>query len=226
MARHTIGKASNPRGGPNQQLCERCRPWDDLVSISSGNNPLKLGNPIGGSVDSSLHVLLTNTHCLICQALASTITARLAHEQRAEPQLNTHDVLVRNYGPYFLHSGYRDPSPADSESGSWMIDWSDPTCTRLRVIIKLDVFCSTESSMPVYYMTPQFCLRHSRSKPTTLVAVDPWEIPYFDTTLLRTWIDTCDGIHAHENAAHDLETGWSFFLLGAEFESVISSAVV
>ncbi|KAF3767467.1 hypothetical protein M406DRAFT_69611 [Cryphonectria parasitica EP155] len=211
MARHPVDKSgsSNQRTGPNQQLCERCRPWDDLVSISSGINPLRLGYPIAGSVDSTLQSMLSNTHCLVCQALSKAIQTRLAHEQRTDPNLNVHDVLILNYGPYFLHSGcHEQASPDNGSGGSWMVDWSDPTCTRLRLIIKLDIFCSRGDDMLApLYMTPQFCLRHARSKPTMLIGVDPWEVPYFDTSLLRSWIHTCDGIHGHEKIIQDAGTG-------------------
>lgn len=201
MARYSIDKANPLRGTPNQQLCKRCQPFDDLVSISAGNNPLRLGCPIAGSVDSSLRAI-SNTHCLVCQALSAAVGARLAHEKRtSNPQLNTDDVLVRNYGPYFLHSGHHDSASGDGGSGAWMVDWSDPSCSRLRLIVRLDIICSAGEVLVPFYMTPQLCLRHSRTKPTALVGVEPWEVPYFDTTLLRRWIDTCDGIHGHRQNA-------------------------
>ncbi|KAF8856756.1 hypothetical protein BDZ45DRAFT_745076 [Acephala macrosclerotiorum] len=44
-------------------------------------------------------------------------------------------------------------------------------------------------------MTPQFCLNFSKFLFQHLIDVEPWEIPFFDVTLLKLWIRGCDSIH-------------------------------
>lgn len=55
---------------------------------------------------------------------------------------------------------------------------------------------TTSHDYPPIEMIPQFCLRYVRSGGIPkLAAIEPWEIPLFDISLLKKWVDGCQQSH-------------------------------
>lgn len=49
-------------------------------------------------------------------------------------------------------------------------------------------------------MSPQLQLFYSKAQKPRLVKIEPWEVPFVDISLLRTWIRACEDIHGNSCA--------------------------
>lgn len=186
MAQYTDDRPKNPL------LCEKCQIWDSIDSYAQWW-PYPEGFDFPQNVAESVQ-------CMICKAAITAIAARVS--QMSIPQ--TSQVLFRNNGPYFLDHDTGDPS----DSISHRIDTSDPSESIVRLLMGLVV--KIEPAAPTvpttardgpaeFEMTPQFCLRYGHNGPQSyLKSVEPWEVPLFDVSLLKQWLQGCAKIHGVE----------------------------
>lgn len=173
----------------NPLLCKQCQPWDDVWGFGPQRGP-----------HSNLEDLSSNTCCMICQAISKAVNSRLKESQSHEQWPET-SVVVRNDGPFFLDTGYYPayhPSREDS---------TDPTRTAIRLIMNLQIgVLSKDQSVPEdidntassIAMTPQFCLYYSTGESPCFTHIEPWEVPFFDVPLLRTWLRGCETVHGSQ----------------------------
>lgn len=163
----------------NPLLCEQCQPWDNIWSFE----------PQRGAY-MSLRELSYHTYCLICRAILTVVNSHRTESESFEkwPASRT---FVRNDGPFFLDTGYY---PAYHPS---RVDTSNPTNTAVRLVMNLNISMLLEdpgspedinNGASSIDMTPQFCLYFSTSATPHLAHVESWEIPFFDISLLRTWL--------------------------------------
>jgi hypothetical protein len=161
---------------PNPLLCERCQIWADIWALCGTFSKRE---------PTSLHKLLANEGCLVCQTIGVVVETR----RRSSKTLSdwpASRVSVYDGGSYFLDGGVFPPK------SSYRIDSLDPTKSTIRLLISLEVtFLSEEpqSSMPqpeISYLegsqseelypendnrkvepklalTPQFCFHYSTS---------------------------------------------------------------
>ncbi|KAF4983713.1 hypothetical protein FZEAL_929 [Fusarium zealandicum] len=185
-------KSTAPRP-QNPLLCQKCQAWDSIESYKDwwhydSDDFIILGD------------LLNNTLCMICIAATWAVRARL--EQIGTSPASR--VWVRNDGPFFL-----DEDTGDLErSALHRIDSSNPEESIVRLLLALEVRIDPENAtVPTkeeiersrFNMTPQFCLRYSIGKSTShLASVDPWEVRYFDFSVLKQWIQGCSKLHGVE----------------------------
>jgi hypothetical protein len=47
-------------------------------------------------------------------------------------------------------------------------------------------------------MTPQYRLVYSPRDQPKLVGLEPWVVPYFDISLLRSWVRDCEAFHGDQ----------------------------
>lgn len=171
------------RSGP--RLCRRCQ---------NGGSDIKVED------SRSLAEISRNTHCLICLAVVSWVDTRRAASSHLAVWPASR-VFVQYGGDYFLDSGdYREPYPNRSDN-------SDPTQTIVRCIMSLHVRFIVEDSLEgwaerrshliasEFKITPQVSLRYLEDPPLGLVGVEPWEVPSFDVSLLRSWLQGCAKVH-------------------------------
>ena len=178
-----------PNRSINQLLCGQCQPWD---------NPWGFEPQIGAY--SNLGELSSNADCMICQVMVKVVNSRLKESELLE-QWPTTRVFIRNDGPFFLDTGYY---PAYHPSREHL---ADPTKTAIRLVMSLHVSMLLEDQRPpedIYNaassitLTPQFCLYYSTGAAPCLVCIEPWEVPFFDISLLRTWLQGCESVHGSQ----------------------------
>ncbi|RSM03519.1 hypothetical protein CDV31_010450 [Fusarium ambrosium] len=187
MAQETDARPKNPL------LCDNCQIWDNVNSYAEWWPYPERFDPLQNAPE--------NVQCMICKAAMTAITARVS--QMNIPQ--TSRVLFRNNGPYFLDHDTGDPA----DSISHRIDTSDPSESVVRLLmglmVKVEPAASTvtataaQSEQSEFEMTPQFCLRYEHNDPqSSLKSVEPWEVPLFDVSLLKQWLQGCAKIHGAE----------------------------
>ncbi|KAM0420898.1 hypothetical protein ACHAPT_011287 [Fusarium lateritium] len=190
MDRDTVAAATR---STNPLLCDKCQIWDNVDSYAEW-----------WDYDYEAFVLLQDVpdsiQCIICKAAMAAVAARTS--QMSIP--STSRVLFRNDGPYFLDYDTGDPSNAISHR----IDTSDPAESVVRLLMGLVI--KLESMIPTaptkagaedaeLRVTPQFCLRYQNSGThTSLKSVEPWEVPFFDVSLLKQWVRGCTKLHGAE----------------------------
>jgi hypothetical protein len=57
---------------------------------------------------------------------------------------------------------------------------------------------SRQRALSSFIMTPQFCLRYSTGDSPHLSSIEPWEVPFFDLSLVRTWFQGCEDVHGSQ----------------------------
>lgn len=186
MAQDTESRPENPL------LCDSCQIWDNVDSYAEWW-PYPEGFNILENVPESVQ-------CIICKAAMTAIAARVS--QMNIPQ--TSRVLFRNNGPFFLDHDTGEPS----KSISHRIDTSDPSESIVRLLMCLvvkvesvtsSVAATDQDKQSEFEMTPQFCLRYGRNgSQSYLKSVEPWEVPLFDVSLLKQWLQGCAKIHGAE----------------------------
>ncbi|KAK3328252.1 heterokaryon incompatibility protein-domain-containing protein [Cercophora scortea] len=195
----------------NPLLCQRCQSWNNIETVVQHGSTL--------ANIRSLEQLAYNAHCLLCRALVSAVETRRSASQ---PELtNTSSsswpaaqILVRNHGPFFLDNGIHHHHPTAHTSAR--IDNSEVIQTTVRLLISLEISFVPEVSMRDWVdgaavttlaashicITPQFALRFSGVQgspgPPQLISIEPWEVPFFDISLLRTWLRGCEEVHHRE----------------------------
>lgn len=151
--------------------------------------------------------------CAICAAVYTAAKTRLEWE-RSEGRTYADSLIARNLGPLFLDNRF---TPGDR------VDRSRSGESRLLVAIHIMIYQLAGPSLAqvpstpnsschedqvfkdigyrkVHELAPRFCLRHTKDVPTHLSGVDPWETPFFDVGLLKSWISSCEGIHSVETS--------------------------
>lgn len=182
---------------PNPLLCQRCQPWDNVWTWD--NEP-------GRDDARNLQELSRQTNCLMCCILTTVIKTRRSNSEILQKWPES-KVSVRQRGPFFL-----DESVGPLESPT-RVDSTDPSKTIIRLILELEItFLSEESklhemsaeaqskysdqkAMSKITLTPQFCFHYSADVKPHLTGIEPWEIPFFDVSLLRTWLQGCEAVH-------------------------------
>ncbi|KAH9211708.1 heterokaryon incompatibility protein-domain-containing protein [Leptodontidium sp. 2 PMI_412] len=160
----------------NPLLCQRCQIWDNIwtwVYRRTKDDPI------------SLQELSRKTNCLMCRILGTMIETRRGNSE-----------TLRVWPP---ESPFR-------------IDSSDPTKTTIRLLLHLEVtFLSNELELDETLaevqseysdrkaskitLTPQLCFNYSADGTPHLTSIEPWEIPVFDVSLLKTWLRGCETVH-------------------------------
>lgn len=189
---------------PDSTLCEKCHTWNDVVFISSKSQSQVYYE--SHAVDIALDAACPD--CAICGAVYTAAKARLDWEQN-EGRTYANSLIARNLGPIFMDK--------ENTSGNRVGDWR-PGESRLSVSIYVGIYELTESSLApehgtanissrgfkpckdigyqeVHRLVPRFQLRHTKDVPTRLLGVDPWESPFFDVDLLKSWICACESTH-------------------------------
>lgn len=174
----------------NPLLCDKCQYWNDVEYLCSGpGNFISSGPGNFGIVKIPLHAGL-HPKCLICDAVYTAANARLTWE-RAQGRVDAGDFDAYSSGPYFLDNN----KSAANRMNHWRSDGS-----RLRVVMEILIEQPLTSSGPTslpssWGIMLRFCVRYTPTSPTRLLSVGPWESPFFDIGLLRSWIHTCESIH-------------------------------
>ncbi|KAJ3531622.1 hypothetical protein NM208_g8796 [Fusarium decemcellulare] len=177
----------------NSNLCEKCQVWNNIEAYKDWWE-------YNSDSFVTLDEILGNAQCMICEAAATAVNARL---QKAEIPV-TRRIRVRNDGPFFLDYDTGDLKDASRHR----IDSSDPKESVVRLLMKLEVIVDPDyPTVPTkdelertnFSMTPQYCLRYSTSNINPhLKSVEPWEIPLFDPGLVKKWILGCTKLHGVE----------------------------
>lgn len=173
----------------NPLLCKQCQPWDNPWGFEPRRGPY-----------SNLGELFSNADCVISQAILKAVNSRLKESESFEQWPITR-VFVRNDGPFFLDTGYY---PAYHPSRE---DLTDPAKTAIRLVMNLQVSMllkdqrspeDINNAASSITMTPQFCLYYSTSAAPHFASIEPWEVPFFDISLLRTWLQGCERVHGSQ----------------------------
>lgn len=185
MAAKTTHGSINSTRGSGPLLCERCHIWNDVSLISSWRQLDEVYEE--HAVDIALDATTDTPDCLICKAVYTAATTRLNWERSEGRNLGVGGLLVaRNFGPVFLDNEFSREPRVD-------YSWRLPE-TRMRMIIYIKIYTLNEQNL-VLELAPRFCLRHTKSSSTRLVGIEPWETPFFDISLIKSWIRKCDSFH-------------------------------
>lgn len=168
----------------NPLLCDKCQCWNDVGLLCSALTDDEHESRWYDTFDISLHTR-PNPKCLICDAVFAAANARLTWE-RDQGRDYSEPFAASHSGPVFVDDhyscGYRVPNSRSNEF-------------QLRLIIYVEIK-HKGLGVSMLDVAPRFCLRFSKTMPTKLLSVDPWESPFFDIGLLKGWIHTCEGIHS------------------------------
>jgi len=185
----------------NPRLCSRCQVWDDVWSW-----------PYERYAYVSLEELSQNSHCIICQAVATVGDTR-RRESDSLQHLPPSRILLRSNGPYFLDRGPGWGNPEPYRKAAHRIHSTDATKLAIKLLIHLDIIIHNPDSglpddlstaTPTLVVTPQFCLWYSTVEELPhLISIEPWEVDFFDVSLLKTWIKGCEKAHGQECFEHD-----------------------
>ncbi|CZR65787.1 uncharacterized protein PAC_15687 [Phialocephala subalpina] len=181
---------------PNPLLCQQCQVWDSVSNVVQ---------PFHGFHDeSTLAELSRKPNCLICRAIVAAVNTRCAESETPQALISS-DILVTNDGPFFLDGGTQ---PRVSEHTASRIDSTHHKRAVIRLIIKLKVHSLSKGPVNedgphettlTFAMTPQFYMQFSKGffqfRVQSLISVEPWEIPFFDVSLLKMWTRGCNSIH-------------------------------
>ncbi len=172
-----------------------------------------------------LEELSQKSTCLICQAISKAVES-YRKDLHVLKDLPASRIFVRNDGPSFLDNDYhfspeirydiRDPSkliiraimnlsitvPPETASGS---DYeSGLIVARPRLPNQKDASSPPDCDEPNFdefqeiRVTPQYCLIYSPGERSELLGIEPWEVPYFDISLLLSWVRDCEIFHGDQ----------------------------
>lgn len=209
MAAQTAEDLTRPPTQPESTLCEKCHTWDDVVFISSRSQ---------SQVYYESHAIVIPLHaacpeCAICGAVYTAAKTRLNWEQN-EGRIYTNPMVARNLGPIFMDS---ENTPVNR------VDDLGHGESRLLVAIYIGIYelaelslaaqqatandsshafkpCKDISYQEVHRLAPRFQFRHTQDVPTRLSGVEPWESPFFDVDLLKSWISACESTHSMDSS--------------------------
>lgn len=207
---------SPPR--PNLSLCENCHIWNDVEFLSSESQYQINDRYEAHTVD--IPLCSTCPDCAICQAVYVAAKTRLEWEQN-EGQIHANPLVARNIGPLVMGNKSTLEDRSDNsrlgESRLWVAiyiiiyELAEPSLTRepgtgSSLYYKSEVY-EKVGYRKLHKLAPRFCLRHTKNIPTHLSAVEPWETPFFDVDLLKSWVSSCERIHSEHpsptTADHD-----------------------
>lgn len=231
MAAQIAEDSISPTPQPYSTLCEKCHTWNDVAFLSFKSYVEDYYE--AHAVEIHMHGACPT--CEICAAVYTAAKTRLELE-RNEGRIYANALLARNLGPLFLDNQF---TPGDR------VDHSLTGESRLLVVIQISIYELAESSLAqvpstvnnscheykvckdigyrkVHELAPRFCLRHTKDVPTRLLGVDPWETPFFDVGLLKSWISSCEEIHSVETspAMDDNDTRKSHWAINSTILSV------
>lgn len=205
MAAQTAEDLTRPPTQPDSILCEKCHTWNDVVLISSKSQSQVYYE--SHAIDIPLDAACPE--CAICGAVYTAAKTRLNWEQN-EGRFYTKPLIVRNLGPTFMDS--------ENTPGSRVDDWGYGE-SRMLVAIYIGIYELVESPLAaqpataygsshaykpckdigyqeVHRLAPRFQLRHTKDIPIRLSDMEPWESPFFDVDLLKSWISACETTHS------------------------------
>lgn len=205
MAAQTAESSTGSLVRSDSLLCEKCHTWNDVAFLSSKSQSKDYYGP--HAVDIPLDAEYPD--CAICGAVYTAAKTRIKWEQ-SEGRTYANSLIARNLGPVFKDNKFTLKERVDD---------SRPGESRLLVAIYVKIYELTESPLVpeartasdsdyepnadqkieyrrVHRLAPRFCLRHTKDVPTRLSGVDPWEAPFFDVGLLKSWISACESIHS------------------------------
>lgn len=166
---------------PNPLLCNSCQPWKTLVD---GANDINILYCDGRDVEES-----RKKSCLVREAVKKAINLELKLDTGSNP---SSVISVINSGPFFpqrflLEDSFNSPRIEQFSNGELGI--------RLAMDIQI---CRTESSGDTkdVRLTPRFLFRYSNMTDVVmLVNIELWETPYFDVSIIKTWVQGCEALH-------------------------------
>jgi hypothetical protein len=204
----------SPRNVSNPHLCQECQYLNDPLATVDYIGPYVNGHPV------DLQSLSRRQNCIMCRAVFVAVDG-FRQGVASLKELPLHRILVKNNGLRFL----------DDESiftPMQRIDMRNPTRKVIRLIMNLHIGSRTDSksfcmhpelsalpeslqTLPGHFdIPPQFCLVYSQGPQSELVSIEPWEVPYFDVSLLRDWLRDCENLHQGQCVAFQVnpaETG-------------------
>lgn len=208
MAARVIEDLTNSPPRPNLSLCENCHTWNHVEFLSSESQYQINNRYEAHAVDIPLCSACPD--CAICRAVYVAAKTRLEWEQ-SEGQIHANPLVARNLGPLVMGN---ESTLEDT------IDNSRLGESRLLVAIYIIIYELAEPSLntqepgmgnrlsykceayrnigyrKLYKLAPRFCLRHTKNIPTYLSGVEPWESPFFNVNLLKSWVSSYGCVHS------------------------------
>jgi len=203
----------------NPRLCHDCQYLNNPSTTAS-----HIGGYGSSGPSADLEALSQNLACIVCQAISKAVQT-IPNSSRVSKHLAASRILVRNNGPSFLDDQYhstpekridtRDPTRlfiraimnisiiVPSGVASALASESELSSIEgLSVPRELDMLVphNTEpdlDKLEEFYVTPQYCLEYSPEDRPELVRIEPWEVAYFDFSLLRGWVRDCEIFHGY-----------------------------
>lgn len=183
----------------NPKLCGDCQPWNDIRSVVS-SFPRRDGHT------TELKAASANLYCVLCQAIAHAVRTRLSG-----PDLHDHaqdNATIKVKGPCFFDTGIWPPDSHEKYISN-RIDYTNPSEMVVRLLIRLHIH-GWDKEKTVgnswlsddFSMTPQLLIRYSARDVPQLVSVEPWEVRFFDVSLVREWLHDCSGRHGTRCMVH------------------------
>lgn len=204
---------------PDLSLCEKCHTWNDVEFLSSESQFQINYRYKMHAVDIPLHSACPD--CTICRAVYVAAKTRLERQQ-SEGRIHPNSLVARNLGPLVM---------GNKSNLEGRIDNARLSESRLLVAIYIIIYELAESSLTqepgtdnrsfhksevyrniayrkLHKLAPRFCLRHTKDVPTLLSGVEPWESPFFNVDLLKSWVSSSDRVHSvHPSpATADIDT--------------------
>jgi hypothetical protein len=176
----------------NSFLCPGCQIWNDVWGFKPERGEFL-----------SLSKISRNTNCLICQSIAAAVNIRRGESESLKEHPESR-VLVCNNGPFFLDEGYY---PAQHPTRIYS---SSSAETIIRLIMSLELRALSEDlksseegevmkkTSQSISMTPQFSLHYSSGDGGRLIGIEPWEVSFFDVSLMKTWLRGCEDLHGNQ----------------------------
>lgn len=203
---------------PDLSLCEKCHTWNDVEFLSS-ESQFKINYRYKVHVvDIPLHSACPD--CAICRAVYVAAKTRLEWQQ-SEGRIHPNSLVARNLGPLVM---------SNKSNVEDRIDNARISESRLLVAIYIIIYELAESSLTqehtdnhssyksevhrniayrkLHKLAPRFCLKHTKDIPTHLSGVEPWESPFFNVDLLKSWVCSYERVHSvHPSpATADIDT--------------------
>lgn len=218
MAARVIQDLTNSPPRPNLSLCENCHIWNDVEFLSSESQYQINNRYEADAVDIPLCSACPD--CAICRAVYVAAKTRLDWEQN-EGQIHANSLVARNLGPLVMGIKSTLEDRIDNsrlgESRLWVAiyiiiyELAEPSLTREPGTGNSSSYKSKVYGnigyRKLHKLAPRFCLRHTKNIPTHLSAVEPWESPFFDVDLLKSWVSSCERGHSEHpsptTADHD-----------------------
>lgn len=201
-----VDHPSQPSQEPNRlPLCQRCHVWGhisihNLDELRNQNNEERFTTT---RYSVTLEELTREVQCGICASVLAACQDQPQYIPDVQP-LPPAEIKIDIAGPFYLDSsghGFHSPDPRPPRHG----DWSTPNGIVVGMFMQLVVqhwgpperADDPTTPPPVgFIITPLFKLTYSNDVAKILTAVEGWEVPFFDVTLLGRWLERCEARHA------------------------------